>query len=181
MKKKLLISLLLIMCFSVFANRPQDQNFKKNEIQLKTGIFPYVESVISGFAQINNEGEPIMLPVISAEYLRYINPKNGLGATFTIGTPYGNFSSGSLNITFAALQFTYRGIYMNKEKIKLYGEIGVGGELLFTITNPILNGNFAFHASPIGIWFGSEKIFGTMELTIGTEGTFATLGIGTRF
>ena len=70
---------------------------------------------------------------------------------------------------------------MNKEKIKLYGEIGVGGELLFTITNPILTGNLAFHASPIGIWFGSEKIFGTMELTIGTEGTFATLGIGTRF
>ena len=163
MKKNLFISLLLIMCFSVFANEPQDQNFKKNEIQLKTGIFPYVESVIS------------------AEYLRYINPKNGIGATFTIGTPYGNFSSGSLNITFAALQFTYRGIYMNKEKIKLYGEIGVGGELLFTITNPMFNGNFAFHASPIGIWFGSEKIFGTMELTIGTEGTFATLGIGTRF
>ena len=176
MKKTLAILLLSLMAFSVFAHEePQ------NEFQVKIGLFPYVESVICAFGQINNDGEPIMLPVITAEYLRYVNSRNGIGFSFTYGTPYATFGGENANMSYASLGFTYRGIYMNKENVKLYGELGVGGELLFSIKNPMCQPLWSFHVSPLGIWFGSDKFFGTAELTFGSEGLATTLGIGTRF
>ena len=176
MKKTLAIFLLALMTFSVFANEEP-----KNEFQVKMGLFPYIESIICAFGQINNEGEETMLPVITAEYLRYVNSRNGIGFSFTYGTPYATFGEGNSNISYAALGFTYRGIYMNKENVKLYGELGVGGELLFSIKNPMCQPLWSFHVSPLGIWFGSEKCFGTAEITFGSEGLATTLGIGTRF
>ena len=68
--------------------------------------------------------------------------------------------------------------YMNKEKIKLYGEIGMGGELLLASDKekdfmaPFFSGSIV----PLGIWFGSDKFFGTTEITFGSEGSFLTLG-----
>lgn len=184
MKKTLAILFFVIMFLSAFANEGnslQSENPKNNEIQVKLGMFPYIESVIAVFGQINNEGEPFLLPVISVEYLRYVNQRNGIGGTFTLGTPYASFRSGNSNLTYAAFQITHRRIYMNKEHVKLYGDIGLGGELIFSITNKDMSPLFAFHVSPIGIWFGSDKLFGTAEITWGSEGSFASIGIGTRF
>ncbi len=179
MKKTLAIFICVCMVFAVFANEAND--YKKNEIQFKLGMFPYIESVVSAFGQINNEGKPIMMPVITAEYLHYLNSRNGIGTSFTLGTPYVCFGKDNVNVSYAGLRFTYRGIYMNQPNIKLYGEVGLGAEILFTFTESMFEPFISATVSPLGLWFGSDKIFGTVEVTIGSEGTFATLGIGTRF
>ena len=81
------------------------------------------------------------------------------------------------------MQFKIRGIYFDKEKIKLYGELGFGGELLFSKIEeekfflPFISESIV----PFGIWFGSDKLFGTAELAWGSEGSVVTLGCGFRF
>ena len=70
------------------------------------------------------------------------------------------------------------------EKIKLYGEVGLGAEVFYMMWE---EPDYKFQpwisasVSPIGIWWGSDDLFGTAELTIGSEGTVATIGIGKRF
>lgn len=167
MKKKLAIILCFFMAIGSFANESveniESKNSRQKEIQLKFGMMPLPELFLCAAAH----PDPSMLfsPVVTGEYLYYLNPNNGIGCSLSIWSA----------ISISA-RFSYRRIYMNKENIKLYGEFGIGAEiLLFALPW------FSASVSPIGIWWGSDDLFGTAELTIGSEGTVATIGIGKRF
>jgi hypothetical protein len=161
MKKKFAIILCLFMAIRSFANESVES--KKNEIQLKFGMMPLNELVLYAFA--HPDPSMPLFPVVTGEYLYYLNPNNGIGCSLSIWSA----------ISISA-RFSYRRIYMNKENIKLYGEVGIGAELLL-LDLPW----FSVSVSPIGIWWGSDDLFGTAELTIGSEGNVATIGIGKRF
>ena len=167
MKKKLAIILCFFMAIGSFANESveniESKNSRQKEIQLKFGMMPLTELVLCAGA--HPHPSMVFSPVVTGEYLYYLNPNNGIGCSLSIWSA----------ISISA-RFSYRRIYMNKENIKLYGEFGIGAELLlFAI--PF----FSASVSPIGIWWGSDDLFGTAELTIGSEGTVATIGIGKRF
>lgn len=167
MKKKLAIILCFFMAIGSFANESveniESKNSRQKEIQLKFGMMPLPELFLCAAAH----PDPSMLfsPVVTGEYLYYLNPNNGIGCSLSIWSA----------ISISA-RFSYRRIYMNKENIKLYGEFGIGVELLL-LALPW----FSASVSPIGIWWGSDDLFGTAELTIGSEGNVATIGIGKRF
>ena len=180
MKKKLAIILCFFMTFGIFANESVES--KKNEIQVKMGMFPYFESVFSALVHMNDVGSIIPMPVFTVEYLNYLNPQNGIGASLTIGSPLVSFEASDYNTIYVGASFKYRRIYMETEKIKLYGEVGLGAEILcVTKAEEKFQPFFSASVSPIGIWWGSDDLFGTAELTIGSEGTVATIGIGKRF
>ena len=180
MKKKLAIILFFFMAVGIFANESVES--KKNEIQVKMGMFPYFESVISALVHMNDVGSIILMPVFTAEYLNYLNSKNGIGTSLTIGSPLVSFEASDYNTIYVGACFKYRRIYMETEKIKLYGEVGLGAEILCVIkAEEKFQPFFAASISPIGIWWGADDLFGTAELTIGSEGTVATIGIGKRF
>ena len=167
MKKKLAIILCFFMAIGSFANESveniESKNSRQKEIQLKFGMMPLPELFLCATAHPH----PSMLlsPVVTGEYLYYLNPNNGIGCSLSIWSA----------ISISA-RFSYRRIYMNKENIKLYGEFGIGAELLL-LAVPWISAS----VSPIGIWWGSDDLFGTAELTIGSEGNVATIGIGKRF
>lgn len=167
MKKKLAIILCFFMAIGSFANESveniESKNSRQKEIQLKFGMIPLTELVLCAGA--HPHPSMVFFPVVTGEYLYYLNPNIGIGCSLSIWSSI-----------FISARFSYRGIYMNKENIKLYGEFGIGAELLF-FTIPW----FSASVSPIGIWWGSDDFFGTAELTIGSEGTVATIGIGKRF
>ena len=188
--KKIIIFLCIffVCCFSVFAqNQLEEQTetlpIDKNELQFKIGMFPYTESLIGALIGIGGSGEFIYLPSLSVQYLYYVDHQVGIGASFSVGAPVISTGEYFSNIIYTSLQFKIRGIYFDKEKIKLYGELGLGGELLFSkieeekFFSPFISGSIV----PFGIWFGSEKIFGTTELSFGSEGTILTVGCGFRF
>lgn len=180
MKKIAFCVLLILISLFVFAENSND--FMKNEIQLKVGYFPYIETVVTALSTIGSEADRLLyLPSFSIEYLRYASSRIGFGGTITYGIPV--YVAGIQNeaASYVSLQGTCRCIYLDKSKIKLFGEFGLGGEVLFNRKNNFIAPFVSYHLSPIGIWFGSDKIFGTTELTFGSEGSFATLGIGFRF
>lgn len=181
--KKIITILMLIMCFSsLFAVENFSQ--KKNELTFKLGGVPYFETLFSGLLALNyreNAPNSLQLPVLSIEYLKYIAKSHGFGGTLTIGSPVVCYGKDVNFIPVIALQGTYRGIYLNREKFKLYGEISLGGELIIDKASHTCLPMFAAHAVPLGFWFGSEKFFGTAELGMGTQGTALTLGCGFRF
>ena len=179
-----------ILCFFTFSLVAQDNLSQKveteeklNEIQFKIGMFPYIETLVCGLSTIGSTGNDIILPSLTVQYLHYVTPRIGLGAAFTTGIPVAIIGEDNLALIYTALQLKFRGIYMNKEKIKLYGEVGMGGELLLAsdkekdFMSPFFSGSIV----PLGIWFGSDKFFGTTEITFGSEGSFLTLGCGFRF
>lgn len=67
-----------------------------------------------------------------------------------------------------------------KEKIRLFGELGFGfsGLIARNRFNPM---PFAGKFTPIGIMFGSKDIFGSAELSLGSEGSTLVVGCGWRF
>lgn len=180
MKKKLAIILCFFMAVGIFANESVES--KKNEIQVKMGMYPYFESVFSALVHMNDSGAIIPMPVFTVEYLNYLNSKNGIGASLTFGSPLVSFEASDYNTIYVGASFKYRRIYMETEKIKLYGEVGLGAEILCVIkAEEKFQPFFSASVSPIGIWWGADDLFGTAELTIGSEGTVATIGIGKRF
>lgn len=184
----IILCIFFICCFSVLAQEQretQSETFSsnKNELQLKVGMLPYAESIIGALASIGNSGDSFALPVLSAQYLHYVKPRIAIGTTFSTGVPIVVTGEYQSSIMYTSLQFKFRGIYTDNEKVKLYGELGFGGELLFSLIkeneffSPFISGSIV----PFGIWFGSEKIFGTTELSFGSEGTILTVGCGFRF
>ena len=174
MKKKFVVLICLMMVFSSYAGESIESESIENmqdEIQVKIGMFPLLETVICAFVDWADDVVIFPLPVFTAEYLHYLTPYNGIGASFTIGSPIGPVAA-----AYFSLGFTYRRIYLIQEKIKLYGELGIGGELLFFDT-PFISAHF----TPLGILWGSNASFGIAEFTFGTEGSFLTMGIGKRF
>ena len=69
---------------------------------------------------------------------------------------------------------------LKKEKIRLFGELGFGfsGLIARNRFNPM---PFAGKFTPIGIMFGSKDIFGSAELSLGSEGSTLVVGCGWRF
>jgi hypothetical protein len=189
LKKFIIILCITFICtFSVLAQNQQEEKTEtlpqtKNELHFKMGMFPYTESIVGSLASIGNTGDSFALPVFSVQYLYYVDPQVGLGASFSTGVPIVVTGEYNTSIMYTSLQFKIRGIYSNKEKIKLYGELGVGGELLFSLIKetefftPFVSGSLV----PLGIWFGSDELFGTAELSFGSEGTILTVGCGFRF
>ena len=189
MKKVIIILFILFICgFSVLAQEQretQSETFSsnKNELQLKVGMLPYAESIIGALASIGNSGDSFALPVLSAQYLHYVKPRIAIGTTFSTGVPIVVTGEYQSSIMYTSLQFKFRGIYTDNEKVKLYGELGFGGELLFSLIKeneffaPFFSGSFV----PLGLWFGSDEFFGTAELSIGSEGSVFTVGCGFRY
>lgn len=196
--KKYIITFILLLSFSfIFAQESvQTENAvvepkvmePKNEIQFDIGMYPCIETlacVIGGFFCPIFEG-CIALPTINIQYLRYLNSYNALGTTFSFGVPmiYDLEYEKSL-ILYGAIMAKYRRIYKNSENAKLYGDIGLGFELYYLLVGkdfelipiPMLAANIV----PLGMWFGFNKFFGTIEFSVGTEGSFVTLGCGFRF
>ena len=104
MKKKLAIILCFFMAIGSFANESVES--KKNEIQLKFGMMPLNELVLYAFA--HPDPSMPLFPVVTGEYLYYLNPNNGIGCSLSIWSSI-----------FISARFSYRRIYMNKENIKL--------------------------------------------------------------
>ena len=180
MKKIFLCVICFCMLFSLFAQ--EGETYKVNEFQGKLGMVPYFETVYSSLVGMYNTKPFIPLPVVTLEYLHYLNSKNALGTSFSIGAPLVSFSSDDWNAFHAGLRFTYRRIYFAKEKIKLFGEIGLGAELFYmTGDSEKFQPWFSACVSPLGLWFGSDNLFGTAELAFGSEGSLLTLGLGKRF
>ena len=189
MKKFIIILCITFICtFSVLAQNQQEEKTEtlpqtKNELHFKIGMFPYTESIIVALANMETSGDFIYTPSVSVQYLRYIKPRIGIGTTFSTGLPIIAIDENKTDIMYTALQFKFRGIYFDKENIKLYGEVGFGGELLFSITKEreVLAPFYAGSIVPLGIWFGSDNLFGTAELTFGSEGSILTIGCGFKF
>lgn len=137
MKKVIIILFILFICsFSVLAQEQretQSETFSsnKNELQLKVGMLPYAESIIGALASIGNSGDSFALPVLSAQYLHYVKPRIAIGTTFSTGVPIVVTGEYKSSIMYTSLQFKFRGIYFEKEKIKLYGELGLGENYYF--------------------------------------------------
>lgn len=187
MKKIIALCVLLLSLPVLFAQESeQTENVvseSKNEIQFDIGMFPFIESIIGEINGLfKSSSADIPLPTINIQYLRYLDSHNALGGTFSFGVPKirvtedENFCS-----LYGAIMAKYRGIYMDKKNIKLYGDIGLGFELFYFANNEKFSPSFAANIVPLGIWFGSNKFFGTAELSLGTEGSIATLGCGFRF
>lgn len=160
---------------------------KKNEIQFSVGMFPFVETIIADFNMLTYDNDihdhvlssHIKCPTININYLRYIKPSYGLGCTFSIGAPAISTENG--NLIYWAIMFKNRLIYLNNKSIKLFGDIGLGFELFHVRKLKDFVPLIAVNIVPLGILFGSNSFFGTLELSIGTEGSVLTAGCGFRF
>ena len=131
MKKKLAIILCFFMAIGSFANESveniESKNSRQKEIQLKFGMMPFPELFLCAVA--HPHPSMVFSPVVTGEYLYYLNPNNGIGCSLSIWSA----------ISISA-RFSYRRIYMNKENIKLYGEFGIGAELLLFAIAYLNNG-----------------------------------------
>lgn len=184
--KKFILVIMLILCISSLFATESEQISKKNELSFKVGYLSPVEYIVLGLSTISHavdeDTKDFSLPSLSVEYLYYVNNNIGLGGTFTYGIPALCVGETSTSMgQFVALQGTFRVNYANLNKVKLYGELGLGAELLINPRIDLCRPFFAAHFSPIGILFGTEKFFGTIECTLGTEGCCATAGCGFRF
>lgn len=195
MKKFVLVILMFCILFSAVAADFSESNSKKNEIQFKVGMFPAVEFFAgvftSAFSSIGNESEDgsmKIIPSFTFEYLRNVTPKNAIGASVSWGMPafaniVRNGEETFNSLMYVSLQFKYRRIYMDRPSVKLFGAVGLGGEVFIpTGTEDSRASPFvAFQLTPFGVWFGGEKFFGTAEVTVGSEGSMLTVGGGYRF
>lgn len=184
MKKSLVLVLALFFSFTVIAqensNSVEKPESNLHEISFKIGMVPYVETVVGALACIGTDGNIYHLPSVSAQYLYYVDSSVGLGGALTFGSPVCCIGPESLAFFYTALQVKLRVLYLNKEKIKLYGDLGAGGELLFANNNDFMAPFFSASISPLGIWFGSDKFFGTTEICFGSEGIILNAGCGFR-
>jgi len=180
--KKFIMIIMLMVCFcSLFATEKLSP--KNNELSFKIGVFPYIETVMTSLLVLGHKNvtDTLLLPIVTTKFLHYVNPYHAFGGALTLGSPVASYGESIGIIPCFSLQGIYQGIYLNKEKIKLYGELALGFELFFDIPTKSLAPFFAAYVAPIGIWFGSEKFLGTAELGIGTQGTGILLGCGFRF
>lgn len=176
--------ILSFMCFSLYAgenlsNEPTNVPVTKvNELNIQIGYFPYYETVLHGLLTFGTDGFFIPLPAITVDYLRNLNSKNAIGVSSTFVYPFIYVGGEHASFGNISTRFLYRRIYSSWEKIKLYGSAALGLELIFASISSYVIPFFSYSVSPIGMWFGSEDLFGTAELTMGTKGTALTLGIG---
>ena len=185
MKKFFAVFVCIFIVCGVFAEEPvkiESYEYKQDEILFKVGMVPYLETIYSCLVHMHDSEPLIPFPVLTSEYLHYVNPKNAIGSSLTLGCPVVGFSKSDWNTIYSSLRFTYRRIYKSKEKIKLYGEVGMGAELFYVIGDRESFTPFVSAAiSPFGILFDYENHFFTTELTFGSEGSFVTVGFGKRF
>lgn len=173
MKKKFLIICLSFFCALGFSQT--NSVHKKNELQFKTGIYPFIGLIMPGGIFTNAKVE--YAPIMTFDYLNYLTKHIGFGCSFTGGTPIYVDSKKTSILSFKG---DFRGIYLSREKLRLYGEIGLGATILFEEGySPSLLP--AFNIVPLGIQFGTELFFGIAEVALGIEGSFLTLGCGLRF
>ncbi|AEE17418.1 hypothetical protein Trebr_2003 [Treponema brennaborense DSM 12168] len=176
-----------------------DEYSKQNEIQLKIGMFPAVESVVGLTVEVSNlffgslfksseifDTTVYTIPVFSVEYLHNITERHAIGTTVTYGIPfYGQTqgaSSENVLLQYVAATFKYRYTYWQNAAVRLYGATSLGCEIFFE--TPLRGTVFpfvAFQEVPIGIQFGGKTMFGTAEIGAGSEGSFLVLGAGMKF
>lgn len=189
MKKIFIFLFLTFFSFSIFAQDLPNENLsKRNELTFKIGYLPPLEYFILAMSSINfsinEEVDPdeFCLPSFSLEYLRYFNDRIGVGGTLTYGLPFALIGEkDNLFTSYLSFQANFRFIYKAWDKVKLFGELGAGGELLMCFRENFYEPFFSAHVSPIGIIFGKEDFFGSAEVTAGSEGMILTLGGGFRF
>ena len=157
MKKFFAVFVCIFIVCGVFAEEPvtiESYEYKQDEILFKVGMVPYLETIYSCLVHMHDSEPLIPFPVLTSEYLHYVNPKNAIGSSLTLGCPVVGFSKSDWNTIYSSLRFTYRRIYMSKEKIKLYGEVGMGAELFYVIGDRESFTPFVSAAiSPFGILF----------------------------
>jgi hypothetical protein len=156
----------------------------KNEIELKIGYFPFPESIVGAFTGISVGGNPktFSIPSFTFQYLRFLNEKNALGASFTFGTPFifvGDETKSSFS--YAALQAKYKGFYLRNKTLALFGEISIGADILMQYPPMYATPFFAYQIIPFGIEFGGENLYASTSIGVGSEGSVLILGIGYRF
>lgn len=196
----LIITLCLLSNF-IFANT-DDEIQRKNELQIKVGALPAVEmligTLVSAFSAIGesiaDDGgnlETHTLPTISLEYMHRLDDINAIGASVSWGTPAYNViekpeGKEKKGISYVSAMFKYRASYVTRENFYLYGGLGIGAEVLYSFGLEAEAENslvpcVAIQGTPVGIWFGGDRVFGTLELSIGSEGSGFILGGGIRF
>ena len=199
MKKAIGIILVFLLLANFVFTQTEENIQKKNEIQIKVGALPALElflgTFVSAFTAIgdaidnkDNEQENFTLPTISVEYFRRLDTRNAIGASVSWGTPTYNISTSenekkSNGISYVSAMFKYRYSYLVKDSFYLFGGLGLGAEAIYSFgaeTDSVIP-CVALQGTPIGIGFGSDRFFGTAELTIGSEGSILTLGGGIRF
>lgn len=193
MKKVLFSVVIFFMSSLLFAQNSEE---KAKEILFRAGDFPLLESFYVPFIKedlgvISKDKLPktkvLYLPTLSLDYMYYnFSEKNlGLGFSVGFGIPEWRKKTSENVIEYdVTYQLTIlaktRYIMLKKEKIRLFGELGLGFSWFIARNrfNPML---YAGKFTPIGIMFGSKDIFGSAELSLGSEGSTLVVGCGWRF
>ena len=193
MKKVLFSAVIFCMSSLLFAQNSEE---KAKEILFRVGEFPLLESFYATFVKGDpgliskdelSETKVLYLPTLSLDYMYYkFSEKNfGLGFSVGFGIPEWRKKTSENVIEYdVTYQLTIlaktRYIMLKKEKIRLFGELGFGfsGLIARNRFNPM---PFAGKFTPIGIMFGSKDIFGSAELSLGSEGSTLVVGCGWRF
>lgn len=202
MKRFFLLMTLFCLCFAqISANEHSSNEYKKNEISFKLGMFPAAESIVGTFSSVffsigdslsNNEkngtSELLPLPTVSVEYLRKVADKHAIGVSASFGAPtlYSyetNSTKKNASIMYTSVMFKWRGYYMQRNLLSLYGGLGIGAEVFFANgdNGGLLTPFVSFQVTPIGVKIGNDTFFGTMECTVGSEGSLLTIGGGINF
>ncbi|MDR1652116.1 MAG: hypothetical protein LBS01_00420 [Prevotellaceae bacterium] len=189
MKTKTLLIISLAAIVPIMETIAQE-NGRKHEISIGAGIWStgnlaftlsdaFINAIdIAGDVQLENRSAS---PVYHVSYKHFPNRKLAIGVTLAAGTEKAtgrdeNQHNGKLKRSYANIAIEPAYYYLNREKFKLYGLVGVG--LLYLYQNYTPNNGkekdqslYAadFQVTPIGIKVGNA-IGGYLEAGIGYKG-----------
>lgn len=216
MKKYIIIIILLTSTVTEAVSqgwgffKPKPKEYK-HEISIGYGILPLVPSILSGIdgcygrpfpifsnshyisSQYNNGPEYFLAGAANIGYMHNIKKWLSVGATFS---HHGNYRKiynridqslvGKKNFQSFSLTGMVRFNYLNKEWVRLYGQVGLGlgvfseenylGDNDYSETLPYITGQF----TPFGLQVG-KAFYGFCEVVgFGSNG-FCVTGIGYKF
>ena len=195
MKKLIAATLLFALALPVFAQEePQEPKWT---VRASGAYIPSMPTIVSLFGAIvvgvavsaneeNNETLDIQLPpVFSVDALYSFNRTWSAGVSATYAGCNWNIVDkdthelhSSTHNAFISLCAVGRCNYLNRPAVKLYGSLEAGGMLVAGSTASLAG---CFQVNPIGVEFGSDQIFGLVELGAGMNYLGGRAGIGLRF
>lgn len=158
----------------------------ENELSFKAGVLPtigfwtaMVPTLIYGIPRSLSYNP--FFPALTVQYIRDTDSifDHGGAATYNIPVMYWD---GAVELHVLSLLYNLRITYRERGSLRTYAKLGVGLDLvLVTSAWPYVGPILAVSLVPFGVQFGGRKVFGTAELSFGSEGTLLTLGAGLRF
>lgn len=179
MKNSLLI-LLLFTFFGFHLHAQENENVHEFRAHLSDGYTLTVTSLIASMFVPNDEAEISSTPHISVSYRYHINPRFLIGGDIGFQSITWKPNRGSTKFTTIMPLAEY--YYLNKPKVKLYGNamVGLGIGSFKDSEGEITSGAFpSFQLNPIGVRIG-RNYAGFAEVGAGVKGIF-TAGFSAKF